>query len=75
MYGAGVHAYYAGDYSRAHELLTSAIGPAATTRDPRMYYFRGLCYLRLGRDEEAKQDFEQEPEAGNVEHRRDLQHQ
>ncbi len=59
MYGAGVHAYYAGDYSRAHELLTSAIGPAATARDPRMYYFRGLCYLRLGRDEEAKQDFEQ----------------
>ncbi len=55
-YGAGVHAYFTGDYRRAHDLLTSAIATAAS--DPRFYYFRGLCYLKLGREDEAKQDFQ-----------------
>ncbi len=58
-YGAGVHAYFAGDYRRAYDLLTSAIGPNSTSRDPRMYYFRALTFLRLGREDEAKQDFQQ----------------
>ena len=58
-YGTGVHAYFAGDYRRAYELLTSAIGPNSTSRDPRMYYFCALTFLRLGRDDEAKQDFQQ----------------
>ena len=59
MYGAGVHAYFAGDYRRAYELLTSAIGPNSTSRDPRMYYFRALTFQHLGRDDDAKQDFQQ----------------
>ena len=55
LYGSGVHAYFSLDYSRAHEYLTAAI--KAGSPDPRCYYFRGLCYLRLGRPEQAKADF------------------
>ena len=57
MYGNGVHAYFAGDYVKAHELLTSAID--AGSHDPRCYYFRGLAYLKLGRPQEAEGDFQQ----------------
>ena len=57
LYGTGVHSYFSGDYRKAHELLSSAI--ASGSKDPRTYYFRGLCYLRLGRDVEAKQDFDE----------------
>lgn len=56
IYGAGVHAYFAGDFSQAHEDLTAAI--TGGSQDPRCHYFRGLCYLELGREEEAKMDFE-----------------
>ena len=38
-------------------LLTSVIASAAN--DPRALYFRGLTCLRLGREDEAKQDFQQ----------------
>ncbi len=55
LYGSGVHAYYSLDYARAHEYLTAAIKSGVA--DPRCYYFRGLCYLRLGRPDEAKADF------------------
>ena len=55
LYGSGVHAYFSLDYSRAHEYLTAAIKAGGS--DPRCYYFRGLCYLRLGRPEQAKADF------------------
>ena len=54
-YGQGVHAYFAGDYDRAHHQLTTVI--QAGSRDPRAFYFRGLTDLKLGRQEEAKQDF------------------
>ena len=54
-FGRGVHAYYAGDYYRAYDLLSAAIRGGTT--DPRAWYFRGLVYLRLGREDEAKQDF------------------
>jgi hypothetical protein len=54
-YGAGVHGYFAGDYDRSYEDLTSAI--EAGTNDPRVYYFRGLAALRLGRTDEAEADF------------------
>lgn len=57
IYGAGVHAYFSGDYTRAYDLLTSAI--TAGANDPRAFYFRGLALLRLGREDEAKQDFQQ----------------
>ena len=54
-YGDGVHAYFAGDYTKAHEQLTSAVN--AGSKDPRVFYFRGLTCLRLGRRAEAEQDF------------------
>jgi hypothetical protein len=56
IYGNGVHAYFAQDYVKAHELLSSAID--AHAQDPRCYYFRGLALLKLGRPEEAESDFE-----------------
>ena len=56
-YGNGVHAYFAGDYARAHRLLTSAIDGGS--RDPRCYYFRGLAYMKLGRPQDAESDFQQ----------------
>jgi Flp pilus assembly protein TadD len=56
-YGKGVHCYFAGRHVEAHEYLTQSIG--AGSRDPRCYYFRGLNYLKLGREPEAKMDFAQ----------------
>ena len=55
-YGGGVHAYFAGDYSGAYEQLTAAV--EGGSQDPRTYYFRGLAMLKLGRESEAKQDFQ-----------------
>jgi hypothetical protein len=55
MYGSGVHAYFSRDYVRAYEYLTAAIDGGST--DPRCYYFRGLAYMRLGREPEAEMDF------------------
>ncbi len=55
MFGNGVHAYFSGDYVKAHEHLTSAIDGG--TADPRCYYYRGLAYIRLGREPEARIDF------------------
>lgn len=54
-YGKGVHSYFAGRYAEAHEYLTTVID--AGINDPRCYYFRGLSYLKLGREPEAKADF------------------
>jgi len=54
-YGAGVHAYFAGDYQRSYDDLTAAI--EAGSQDPRCRYFRGLAALRLGRLDEAEADF------------------
>jgi len=53
--GGGIHAYHAGDFDRAYDDLTNAIG--AGTDDPRSYYFRGLAALKLGRTSEAEADF------------------
>jgi len=55
LYGRGVHAYYSGRLVEAHELLTASI--EGQSNDPRVYYFRGLVYQRLGRPEEARMDF------------------
>lgn len=54
-YGAGVHAYFAGDHQRAYDDLTQAI--EAGSGDPRAWYFRGLSALKLGRLDEADADF------------------
>jgi len=56
LYGSGVHAYYAKDYKAAHEQFSTAIKSGSL--DPRCCYFRGLSYLKLGREEEARVDFE-----------------
>jgi hypothetical protein len=55
MYGSGVHAYFAGDYNQALQDLTMAIEDGS--KDPRVYYFRGLVELRLGMSEVADEDF------------------
>lgn len=55
LYGRGVHAYYAGQYSEAYNLLSSAIG--AGTQDPRAYYFRGIVLSKQGRMGEAEADW------------------
>jgi hypothetical protein len=54
-YGAGVHAYFAGDHQRAYDDLTQAI--EAGTEDPRVWYFRGLAAAKLGRLDEVEADF------------------
>jgi hypothetical protein len=55
IYGKGVQEYFSSDYVRAFERLTTAID--AGSRDPRVFYFRGLAYLKLGRTPEAEMDF------------------
>lgn len=55
-YGAGVHAYYDGNYQTAYDALTAAI--EAGTLDPRAYYYRGLTSIKLGKiDDEINGDF------------------
>lgn len=55
LYGNGVHAYNGGDYREAYQQLTQAI--ENNSGDPRVYYYRGLSYLKLGRPQEADADF------------------
>lgn len=55
VYGAGVHAYFSGDYQRSYDDLTDTI--EAGSMDPRARYFRGLAALALGRLDEAEADF------------------
>ena len=55
QYGSGVHAYFMGDAEGAYERLTAAV--QGGSKDPRVFYFRGLAYLRLGRPQEAAMDF------------------
>ncbi|ASV74194.1 hypothetical protein THTE_1592 [Thermogutta terrifontis] len=55
FYGQGVHKFFARDYSGAFEDFNAAIENGSD--DPRCYYFRGLTYLQLGREDEAKEDF------------------
>jgi tetratricopeptide (TPR) repeat protein len=54
-YGSGVHAYFTGDAMKAYERLTAAVDHGS--KDPRVFYFRGLAYLKLGRPQEAVTDF------------------
>jgi hypothetical protein len=56
LYGEGVHAYFSNDFVAAHKHLTDAID--SHTLDPRAYYFRGLAYLELHREDEARMDFQ-----------------
>lgn len=56
FYGQGVHKFFARNYVGAFEDFNTAIDNGSD--DPRCYYFRGLTYLQLGREDEAKADFE-----------------
>ena len=55
LYGDGVHAYFGGNFRSAFDILTFAAESGST--DPRIYYFRGLSQLRLGREPDAALDF------------------
>lgn len=55
IYGRGVHAFFAGRYEDAEESLSDAI--AQGSKDPRVYYYRGLTKFSLGRLDEANADF------------------
>ena len=54
-YGRGLAAYFSGNCAAAEPLFLVAMDEDA--KDPRPYYFRGLCLLRQGRGEEARSDF------------------
>jgi tetratricopeptide (TPR) repeat protein len=55
LYGSGVHAFNSGYYRQAYDDLTMAV--RSGSQDPRVFYFRGLTYLQLGRPQEARADF------------------
>lgn len=55
LYGQGVHDYFAGRQFEAQKSLNAAIN--AGSRDPRVYYFRGLVNQRLGYEGAAEGDF------------------
>jgi len=55
VYGVGVHAYYSGAHQRSYDDLTQAI--ESGSKDPRVWYFRGLAARKLGRFDEAEADF------------------
>src|SRR6185312_5753290 len=55
LYGDGVHNFFSGDFVGAHQALTSAA--LSGSKDPRVYYYRGLACLRLGREPDAVIDF------------------
>ena len=54
LYGQGVHAYFAGRSADAESYLSRAL--AIETQDPRLYYFRALSLMRLGRMNDARGD-------------------
>lgn len=54
-YGDAVHAFFAGDYQRSYDDLSGVVEAGST--DPRVFYFRGLAALKLGRLDEAEADF------------------
>lgn len=68
LYGSGVHAFNSGAYREAYDDLSMAIRNGS--KDPRVYYYRGLAYLRLGRPQEARLDFQKGAalEMGDIDH-------
>lgn len=57
MYTQARTAYFAERYEDAG-LVFDEIISRYNSRDPRVYYFRGLCLEQLGRDEDAADDFQ-----------------
>jgi hypothetical protein len=56
MYGRGVHAYYSGNNTEASKYLSMAIDNGS--KDPRVYYFRGLVAHASGNSYEAESDWQ-----------------
>jgi len=54
LYSQGVHAYFAGRPGQAEMFMSRAL--ASETGDPRLYYFRALSLMRMGRMDEARGD-------------------
>jgi hypothetical protein len=57
LYGQGVHAYFSGDTDTSLRNFNAAV--AGGSRDPRVFYFRGLAYQRVGWESQAEADFRQ----------------
>jgi tetratricopeptide (TPR) repeat protein len=55
-YGRGVHAYFDGRYDDAEAWLARAL--EFNPDDPRLFYFRALSLMRLGRSDEACSEME-----------------
>ncbi len=55
LFSTGTHAYYAGQFRQAYELLSEAI--AGGLQDPRVFYMRGVVLHALGRPEQGERDF------------------
>jgi hypothetical protein len=56
MYGSGVHEFFAGDFQQAISDLSVAVD--AGSKDPRVYYFRGLAGMRMGMQDQSLADFD-----------------
>ncbi len=54
VYGRGVHAYFANQSDQAEQQFTQVI--QAGSSDPRVFYFRAMTRLRMGRQHEAAND-------------------
>ena len=54
MYGTGVHHYFSNNFPQAVADLTDAVN--AGTRDPRVFYFRGVAEQRMGMGAAAEAD-------------------
>ncbi|NND97002.1 MAG: hypothetical protein HKN47_06700 [Pirellulaceae bacterium] len=57
IYGRGVHALSAGQHQEAYQLFSTAIDNGS--KDPRVYYFRGIVNTMLGNSYDAQSDWEE----------------
>jgi hypothetical protein len=55
LYGNGVHAYFSNNVQQALDDLTAAVDSGS--KDPRVFYFRGLVERRMGMEANADEDF------------------
>ncbi len=53
-YGRGVHAFFGNRSAEAEQLFTQVAQAGST--DPRVYYFRAMIRLQMGRQHEAEED-------------------
>ncbi|MDO4629954.1 MAG: hypothetical protein Q4C70_12295, partial [Planctomycetia bacterium] len=63
-FGRGVHYYNAQNYSAAFDELTKCVDNSS--KNPSVYYFRGLALMNLGREDDAIIDFKKGAELEGV---------